>query len=118
MSAAGMRWVLAVDLGSTGLKVGLVSTRGEVGWWASEPLETTYVESGPHAGAATQDAEHWWRRVVALAKQGLASGDIDPQAVDGVAVTGQWASTIPVDESGVPVGPCLMWNDTRGAARS
>ena len=27
MSAAGMRWVLAVDLGSTGLKVGLVSTR-------------------------------------------------------------------------------------------
>ena len=32
-----------------------------------------------------------------------------------VSCTGQWASTIPVDAAGEPVGPCLMWLDTRGA---
>ena len=32
-----------------------------------------------------------------------------------ISCTGQWASTIPVDASGEPVGPCLMWLDTRGS---
>ncbi len=31
-----------------------------------------------------------------------------------VAVTGQYASTVPVDASGRPTGPCLTWLDTRG----
>ena len=31
---------------------------------------------------------------------------------------GQWASTVPVDEAGEPVGPCVMWLDTRGARYS
>ena len=35
-----------------------------------------------------------------------------------VTCTGQWASTVPVDEAGEPVGPCVMWIDTRGARHS
>ncbi len=35
-----------------------------------------------------------------------------------VSVTGQWASTVPVDEEGRPVGPCVLWSDTRGAPYS
>jgi xylulokinase len=31
-----------------------------------------------------------------------------------VSITGQWGSTVPVDASGVPVGPVLLWMDTRG----
>ena len=38
--------------------------------------------------------------------------------VVAVAVTGQWASTVPVDEHGDPVGDCVMWMDTRGARPS
>ena len=37
------------------------------------------------------------------------------ERVVAVACTGQWASTVPVDADGEPVGPCLMWLDTRGA---
>ena len=36
--------------------------------------------------------------------------------VVAMACTGQWASTVPVDADGEPVGPCLMWLDTRGRA--
>ncbi len=32
-----------------------------------------------------------------------------------VSCTGQWASTVPVDGAGLPVGDCLMWLDCRGA---
>ena len=34
--------------------------------------------------------------------------------VAAVAVTGQWASTIPVDAAGRPTGPCITWQDTTG----
>lgn len=33
-------------------------------------------------------------------------------------MTGQWASTVPVDADGLPVGECLMWSDTRGGEYS
>jgi xylulokinase len=107
-------FVLAVDLGTGGPKIGLASTQGEIVWWEHRPVATRW---GPD-GAATQDAEEWWRLVVDGTRRGLADTGIDGNAVVAVAVTGQWASTVPVDESGVPVGECLMWMDSRGGALS
>lgn len=108
------RFVLAVDLGSSVLKVGLVSLDGRVAWWTQIPLETLH---GPD-GAATQDAEEWWRLVLEAVQKGLAEGPVRGEQVAAVAVTGQWSSTVPVDEDGCPVGPCLMWQDTRGRRHS
>ncbi len=103
------RFVLAVDLGTSGLKVGLVSLTGVVAWHELAPLTTRVDED-----AATQDAGVWWDLVCRLARRGLASGAVPPDRVAAVSVTGQWASTVPVDDVGEPVGPCLMWMDTRG----
>jgi xylulokinase len=114
MSDATRRFVLAVDLGTGGPKVGLVSTRGEVVWWKHRTVET---RRGP-GGAATQDAEEWWRLVVESTREGLAEACIEGEEIVAVAVTGQWASTVPVDEYGVPVGECVMWMDSRGRALS
>jgi len=108
------RFVLAVDLGSTVLKVGLVSLAGTIAWWTRTDLETV---RGP-GGAATQDAERWWRLVVEAARRGLSEGPVRGDQVVAVAVTGQWSSTVPVDGSGLPTGPCVMWMDTRGARHS
>jgi len=103
------RFVLAVDLGTSGLKVGLVSLTGIIAWHEHVPL-TTRVDGD----AATQDAARWWELVRGSARRGLASGAVPPDRVAAVSVTGQWASTVPVDEAGEPVGPCLLWMDTRG----
>lgn len=100
---------LAVDLGSGGLKVGVVSLRGEVLAVSEQSLETERTRDG----GATQDAAAWWTMVLELARSVLA--EVDAGRVVAVACTGQWASTIPVDAAGEPVGPCLMWLDTRGA---
>ena len=101
--------VLAVDLGTGALKVGVVSLAGEVLAVDQRPLQTERSAGG----AAIQDASAWWDAVRALARNVL--GQVDRSRVACVACTGQWASTIPVDQNGVPVGPCLMWLDTRGA---
>jgi len=114
MSGDADRYVLAVDLGTGGPKVGLVSTYGEIAWWEHHPVATDRRPDG----SATQDAEEWWRLVVDGTRRGLAESGLDPSRVVGVAVTGQWASTVPVDGAGVPVGECLMWMDSRGRERS
>jgi xylulokinase len=110
----GGRLVLAVDLGSSVAKVGLVTPAGDVVAWTSEPLRT---DSGP-GGRVTQDAEEWWRLVAASVRRCLGDAAVDGSRVAAVGITGQWASTVPVDASGRPVGPCLMWSDTEGAAYS
>ena len=110
MSAPTSRFVLTVDLGTGGPKVGLVSTRGEIAWWEHRPVATRWGTGG----AATQDAEEWWRLVVDGTRRGLADTGVAGDEIVAVAVTGQWASTVPVDERGVPVGECLMWMDSRG----
>ena len=109
--SAVTRLVLTVDLGSGGPKVGYVTTRGEVVWWWYERADA--LES-----VATQDAEEWWRTVVSAARRGQVEGGVDGADVVAVAVTGQWASTVPVDADGRPVAECLMWSDDRGAAYS
>jgi xylulokinase len=104
------RWVLAIDLGTTGLKVGLVSTTGDIAWTDDAELTTHHL---PHGGAE-QDAREWWRLIADAARRGLASGTVPREDVVAVSTTGQWASTVPVDTTGAPVGPCILWMDTRG----
>jgi xylulokinase len=106
------RFCLAVDLGSGALKVGAVSLTGEIAAVAQRDYETERLPGG----GAIQDAAAWWGMVRELS--GSVLKGISADQVVAVSCTGQWASTIPVDEAGEPVGPCLMWLDTRGARRS
>lgn len=102
---------LVVDLGTSGLKVGLAQLDGTLLATRHASLSTTWLEGD----GATQDANEWWRLVVALSqdllKVGLAS------RLRAVVVTGQYASVVPVSEDLEAVGPCVMWMDGRGARR-
>ncbi|MDA8286428.1 MAG: FGGY-family carbohydrate kinase [Actinomycetota bacterium] len=104
------RHVLAVDLGTGGLKVGLVSLLGKMAWQDSLRVETTWLDGG----GAVQDADDWWRKVVAATRRGVAAAPDAAGRVAAVCITGQWASTVPVDADGRPVAECVMWMDTRG----
>lgn len=103
-------WVLAIDLGTSGPKVAAVEVSGQVRATAFRPVATTMTDEG----ASLQDVAQWWvgirEGVAELRAQGACGGPIV-----AVATTGQWASTVPVDSDGAPVGPCLMWSDRRGA---
>ena len=108
------RLVLAVDLGTGGPKVGYATTHGDVVWWRHRQVRTTYGEGG----LSTQDPHEWWRLVVGTAREAVSSGAINPAEVVAIGTTGQWASTVPVDVAGAPVGDCVMWTDTRGATHA
>jgi len=103
-------WILAVDLGTGGLKTGAVSLRGEVLAHAIGHLHTSYL---PDGGALQEPAE-WWSRIVDGVHSVIESKAVVPGDLVAVGLTGQWGSTVPVDAEGHPVGDCLLWSDTRG----
>jgi xylulokinase len=106
----GSPWILAVDLGTGGLKTGAVSMRGEVLAHAIGHLHTTYLPDG----GAVQDPAEWWARFSEGVRSVIDSKQVVPGDLVAVGITGQWGSTVPVDAGGNPVGDCLLWSDTRG----
>lgn len=102
-----MSWVLAIDLGNGGPKVAAVYPNGTLGPASQRAVA---VDIGVD-GRATQDATQWWQTL------GEAIGDVTsamaPRQPFAIAITGQWGSTVPVDEGGQPAGPVLLWADTR-----
>jgi xylulokinase len=105
---------LSIDLGTGGPKVGLVTFEGDVLAHEVHHVTTHYSDEG----GATQDAVQWWTLITEATKRLLATSNIPVSRVRAVAVTGQYASTVPVDVNGLPTGPCLTWLDTRGGRYS
>ncbi|WP_194291296.1 xylulokinase [Cumulibacter manganitolerans] len=102
--------MLSFDLGTSALKVGLVSVDGDLLFSDEYPL----VNHLGADGASEQDPNEWWS-LVSRGSGAVASAGFDMSAVVAVAVTGQFSSTVPVDANGKPTGPCIMWNDGRGS---
>ncbi len=110
----GEPWLLALDLGTSGLKVGGVSLTGELLDHEFARLTTRRLPGG----GAVQDPESWWEAVRICVAPMLARDRLRAADLAGVGITGQWGSTVPVEESGRAAGDCLLWCDTRGAEHS
>lgn len=105
---------IAIDLGTSGLKVGLVTYHGEILWHTSAPVTTEFTADG----GATQDADAWWDAVVEAISGALGDAVVPSTRIAAVSVTGQYASTVPVDAAGEPVDDAILWRDTRGGPHS
>ncbi|MBI2710360.1 MAG: carbohydrate kinase [Actinobacteria bacterium] len=106
-----MSHVLAVDLGSSGLKVAVVDRGGRVVGAAGAPLATRFLAGG----GAEQDAHGWWHALGECSRQALAGAGVPGSAVEAVSVTAQYMSIVAVDRRGLPLAPVVMWMDRRGA---
>lgn len=106
MPGAGL--VLAIDIGGSGLKAGLVDGRGTV-------LATAGVavaEASPAPGWAQQDADAWWQGLVMLMPDLLAGRG---GRLAAIAVTGATRSQVVTDATGRPLLPAIMFRDRRAA---
>ncbi len=103
------RWILAIDLGNGGPKVAVIGMDDAI---AAVSFREVAVHIGLD-GAATQDADEWWTQLVSAAREVVDVSGVARDGLHAVAITGQWGTTVPVDTSGRPVGPALLWADTR-----
>jgi xylulokinase len=108
--ATNDKFVLAIDLGTSGPKVALFSTRGEL--LGCEHQETR-IFLLDHAGVEQSPVE-WWSAIDTAAKRLLARNLAPVQDIVAVVSTGQWSGTVAVDASGEPLGNAIIWMDSRG----
>src|SRR5580658_7217241 len=101
-------FVLAVDLGTGGPKVALVSPTGRIAASASEPVALCLLPGG----GAEQDPMAWWAAVVRAARRVLELSSVPPSSVVGVGCTAQWSGTVAVDREGAPLRPAVIWMDS------
>lgn len=102
--------ILAIDLGTSGPKVALLSTRGVVLGGTSEPVPLHILPQG----GVEQDPADWWRAICTASHRLLAHNPLARQ-VHGVCVTAQWAGTVPIDAEGNSLMRAIIWMDDRGA---
>ncbi len=102
--------VLAIDVGTQSVRALLFNPRGALVAGAKVPIEP-YVS--PRPGWAEQDPEVWWAAIGAACTQLWADPAARKDAVAGVALTTQRATTVVADEHGVPLRPAIVWLDQR-----
>jgi len=105
------KFILAIDLGTSGPKVALVSTQGEV---VESEFEETRLFLLPEGGAE-QSPQEWWEAIEKAAKRLLMKDLVAADDIVAVTCTGQWSGTVAVDEDGNPLANAIIWMDARGA---
>lgn len=108
---ADAQYVLAIDLGTSGPKVALVASSGEVLGCEVEPTRLLITPDG----GAEQDPHDWWQAICRASQRLLARDLARPEEIICVAVTAQWSGSVAVDAAANPLGNAVIWMDTRGA---
>ncbi len=104
------KYILAIDLGTSGPKVALISTYGQV---VASEFETTEIILLPHGGAE-QKPDNWWTAIKTAIKRLLAPQIIPTETIVALCCTSQWSGTVAVDRNGQPLMNAIIWMDSRG----
>jgi xylulokinase len=105
------KFILAIDLGTSGPKVALISVQGVV---VDSEFEETRLLLLPEGGAE-QSPQEWWEAIDKATKRLLGKRLIPAEEIEGVICTGQWSGTVPVDQEGNALSNAIIWMDSRGA---
>ena len=100
--------VLAIDVGTSAVKCGLVSAAGSVAV-AVQPVATTAAPGGVHE----VDAEAW---MAAIAHCVRVLGA--PRALTAVVVTGNGPTVVPAGADARPLHPAITWLDRRSSGEA
>ena len=103
--------ILAVDLGTSGVKVALITVQGQVLGWEVQPLTLQITADG----GAEQSPEEWWQAFISAAQRLLGRGLAPAGSVKAVCCSTQGEGTVPVDEAGNALMNCILWMDMRAA---
>ncbi|ATB43623.1 xylulose kinase [Cystobacter fuscus] len=110
MSSSGNASILAIDLGTSAVKLAAVTLRGKILGGTEESLDLQLLPDG----GAEQDPESWWAAIVRGTRRLLDSGAVPASDIVGINVSSQWSGTVAVDAHGKPLRPALLWMDSRG----
>lgn len=108
-----MKYLLGVDLGTSGTKTVLFNEKGET--IASKTVE--YELYQPKNGWAEQDPEDWYQAAVTTIKAVMTESRVDPAAVAGLSISGQMHGLVMLDQNDQVLRRSILWCDARTGAQ-
>jgi len=102
--------ILATDLGTSSMKVALITISGRVLGWEALPIQLQLTADG----GVEQNPEEWWQAFVTCTRKLLARDIVSVSSVVAVCCSTQGEGTIPVDKEGKALMNCVLWMDMRG----
>ena len=109
-----MRYLLGVDLGTSGTKTVLFDETGRAA--ASHTAEYPMLQ--PQNGWAEQRPEDWYAAVCEGARAVLRKSGVRAADVVSVGLSGQMHGLVMLDERGQVLRPCILWCDQRTGAQA
>jgi xylulokinase len=100
--------LLVIDLGTSSVKVVLVSEDGHISGIGS----AEYPIFHPQSGFAEQEPQDWWQAVVFAVRQALAFDNGNVQ-IAAIGLDGQMHGTVLLGQDGHPLYPAVIWPDQR-----
>lgn len=106
--------LLACDIGTTGLKATLFTSKGSVLAAAMSPYSPDY---GPD-GAAEQEPATWWHALCSAMADLVAQRPEAPNRIAAIGLSGMMNGCVLVDEQGRAVRPAIIHADTRSGPQA
>jgi xylulokinase len=104
------KYILAVDHGTSAMKVALANTCGEILAFEFEDMPL-YLSPD---GGAEQDPDEWWAGFIKATQRLLANHPVPKEDIVGICVSSQWSGTVAVDSEGHHLTNAIIWMDSRG----
>ena len=108
------KYLLGVDGGTEGLRAGVFDVFGTPLAFAS----TSYPTQFPAPSWAEQDPNDWWDALGKSVRKAISDSGISVDQIAAMAVDTTCCSVVPLDDSGNPVRPALIWMDVRSAEQA
>lgn len=107
-----MKYVIGIDLGTSGTKTVLFDEYGKN--IASDTVE--YPMYQPQNGWAEQDPLDWWNAAVQTIKNMIAVSGVSGEDIVGIGISGQMHGLVMLDQDNQVIRPSIIWCDQRTAA--
>ena len=105
------KYILTVDLGTSGPKVVLFSINGGI-------IDDDFAKTGYNLlpkGGAEQDPDEWWNAIKEASAKVLKRNTDKISNIEAICVTSQWSGTVAVNKNGQHLMNAINWMDSRGS---
>lgn len=104
-----MRYLLGIDIGTSGTKTVLFDEKGNVISSKSEE----YPLSQPQNGWAEQNPAHWWTATKNTVKDVVKTSGVNKKDIVSIGLSGQMHGLVMLDEKNEVIRPAILWCDGR-----
>jgi xylulokinase len=104
------KYVIVIDAGNSGAKIGLVNLDGMVVASYSGRYEARFLPNG----GVEQVPDEWWQVISSGIKQVVKESGVAQSEIIAIGTTGMWCVTVAVDEQGEPLLNAINFMDSRG----